>query len=279
MSGKTQHNNRRPERVQAVVLDWAGTAVDFGCIGPVAVFIEVFKKRGVEVTLSEARGPMGLMKKDHIQAMCDNEAVAGRWKKKHGSLPGPGDVEAMYRQAEALMIETLSKHAEPIPGCLRAIEAFREMGLKIGSCTGYTRPMMDVLAPASAKRGYKPDAVVTSTDVPAGRPHPYMCYLNAILLETYPLSAMVKIGDTLADVHEGRNAGMWTVGLTRTGNELGMTLPEVAAMEPRDLKRRLDEIEAAFRQVGVDYVVEGLGDCPEVLSDINHRLARGERPH
>jgi phosphonoacetaldehyde hydrolase len=45
--------------VRAVVLDWAGTAVDFGCMGPVAVFQEVFARRGVEVTVHEARAPMG----------------------------------------------------------------------------------------------------------------------------------------------------------------------------------------------------------------------------
>ena len=47
-------------RVKAVILDWSGTTVDAYVIAPAVVFVEVFKKQGVEISMPEVRGPMGL---------------------------------------------------------------------------------------------------------------------------------------------------------------------------------------------------------------------------
>jgi len=265
-------------RVQAVVLDWAGTAVDYGSIGPLAVFIEVFARYGVAVTPAEARAPMGLMKKDHIRAICGTEAVSQRWIRVHGRPPVEDDVTAMYREMEPLMTEMVARHADPIPGLVEAVAALREAGIKIGSTTGYTRPMMEALIPAAADRGYRPDSIVCSSDVPAGRPYPWMCYLNAIHLQVHPFAAMVKIGDTPADIHEGLNAGMWTVGVVKTGNELGLSEAEVAALAEEDLRQRLEGAEKRLRHAGAHFLAEDVGHCPGIIEQINIYLARGERP-
>jgi len=264
--------------VRAVILDWAGTAVDYGCIGPVAVFMEVFKRRGVQVTTAEARAPMGLMKKDHVRSMCQSESVAAKWQKIHGREPDENDVEAMYAEVEPLLVSIVARYADPIPGLAQALAAFRKDDIRIGSTTGYTTPMMDVLTPEARRRGYAPDSIVCPSDVPAGRPYPWMCYRNAINLQTYPMEAMVKIGDTVSDIHEGLNAGMWTVGVSKTGNELGMTEAEVTALSPLDLRRRLDAIDERLRKAGAHYVVEGIAHCPSIIAAINARLACGERP-
>jgi len=264
--------------VRAVVLDWAGTAVDYGCVGPVAVFIEVFKHRGVEVTTPEARGPMGLMKKDHVRRMCETESVATKWERVHGKRPDERDVESMYEEVEPLMVSSVGATAEPIPGLHKALEEFRKTGIRIGSCTGYTTPIMEVLVPEARRRGYAPDSIVCPSDVPAGRPYPWMCYQNAINLQVYPMEAMVKIGDTVSDVQEGRNAGMWTIGVTKTGNELGLTEAEVARLAPGELRQRLEAIEERLRKAGAHYVTESIEFCPDLIGVINGRLARGERP-
>ena len=264
--------------IRAIVLDWAGTAVDYGCVGPVAVFIEVFRRRGVEVTTAEARGPMGLMKKDHVRRMCEMDSVAAKWQEVHGRKPDESDVEAMYEDVEPLMVSSVAATAEPVPGLLAALKAFRKVGIKIGSCTGYTTPIMAVLVEEARKRGYTPDSVVCPSDVPAGRPYPWMCYQNAINLQVYPMEAIVKIGDTVNDIHEGLNAGMWTIGVTKTGNELGLTEAEVAPLAPNDLRRRLDVIEERLRKAGAHYVTESIEWCPAIVEAINARLARGDRP-
>ena len=264
--------------IRAVVLDWAGTAVDYGCIGPVAVFIEVFKRRGVQVTTAEARGPMGLMKKDHVRSMCQSESVASKWQQVHGRPPDENDVEAMYAEVEPLLVSSVARYADPIPGLSEALAAFRKNDIRIGSTTGYTAPMMDVLTPQARRRGYTPDSIVCPSHVPAGRPYPWMCYQNAINLQVYPMEAMVKIGDTISDIHEGLNAGMWTIAVSKTGNELGLTEAEVTALQPGDLKKRLDAIEKRFRKAGAHHVVESVEQCPPFIAAINVRLARGERP-
>lgn len=264
--------------IRGVVLDWAGTTVDYGSIGPAAVFIDVFQKFGVAVTLEEVRRFMGLEKKDHIRSLCAVPAVAERWRQVHDRPPHESDVDTLYDAVEPMMITAVTQHSELIPGLLETVDGLRRQGIKIGASTGYTAPMMAVLAPAAAACGYTPDAMVCSSDVPAGRPYPWMCYLNAVKLQVYPMEAMVKIGDTPADIAEGLNAGMWTVGLTRSGNELGLTPRAAAQLDSADLERRLAAAEHRYQAAGAHYTAEGIWDVLPVISAIEARLARGEKP-
>jgi phosphonoacetaldehyde hydrolase len=264
--------------VQGVVLDWAGTAVDYGSLGPVAVFVEVFKKHGVEVSVAEARAFMGMAKKDHIRGMLAVPAIAGRWRRAHGEAPDEEAVARLYADTEPMMVAAVARHAAPIPGLRQAVAAFRQRGVKVGASTGYTAPIMAVLAEAAAENGYAPDASVCSSDAPNGRPYPWMCYLNAIRLGVYPMAAMVKVGDTVADIHEGLNAGMWTIGVTQTGNELGLSEAEVAALTAEDLLGRLAHIEERLIEAGAHYVAAGIWSCPAIIDDIGRRLKNGETP-
>ena len=105
-----------------------------------------------------------------------------------------------------------------------------------------------------------------------------MCVQNAMHLRVYPFEACVKVDDTLPGIDEGLNAGMWTIGLARTGNELGLNAEEIARLEPGVLQARLERARTRLHQSGAHYVVDGIWDVPAVLDDINARLARGERP-
>ncbi len=264
--------------LKAVLLDWAGTTMDYGCLAPAVAFREVFKRRGVEITIDEARAPMGAHKKVHIRQITQNENVARRWEQAYGHRPGEADVEAMFEDFIPLQLRCLAQYADLIPGTLAAVAECRRRGLKIGSTTGYTGEMMALLAEEAKRRGYAPDSTVCATQVPAGRPHPYMCWQNAINLQTYPLEAFVKIGDTLPDIEEGLNAGMWTVGLAKTGNEMGLSETEVAALEPAVREARLARASKRLRQTGAHYVVDSVADIVPILDAINARLATGERP-
>lgn len=267
-----------PKTLQGVILDWAGTTVDYGCFAPVAVFLDVFKARGVEITLAEARAPMGLFKRDHLRAITQMPEVARRWTTVHGRPPAEHDVDALYADFGPRQLEVILRYSTLIPDVDRAVKALRERGLKIGTTTGYTRAMMAVLLPEARRQGYVPDVVVCPDDVPAGRPAPWMAFQNAQRLGIYPMSALVKIGDTSVDVDEGLNAGMWTIALAKTGNALGLHPAEAEALPPDVLRERLHAIGAAFTDGGAHYVVDGLADVPPVLDAINDRLAAGERP-
>ena len=264
--------------VKAVILDWAGTTMDYGCYAPAVVFIEVYKRRGVEISFEEAREPMGAHKKVHIRKISQIPAVAKRWQNVHGRPCTEDDVEAMFKDFIPLQLGCLADYADLIPGTLEALARFRKRGLKIGSTTGYTGEMMTLLLAQAKERGYVPDSTLCATDVPAGRPEPWMCLRNAENLGIYPMEAIVKIGDTLPDIEEGLNAGMWTVGLAKTGNEVGLNEEEIAALPPQDLERRLARARKRMAQAGAHYVVDGIGDCDPILDDVDARLARGEKP-
>lgn len=62
-------------RIEAVIFDWAGTTVDYGCFAPVQAFVEAFKSFGIEPTMEEVRKPMGMLKIDHIRTMMQMETV------------------------------------------------------------------------------------------------------------------------------------------------------------------------------------------------------------
>jgi phosphonoacetaldehyde hydrolase len=267
-----------PGPIRAVVFDWAGTTVDFGSFAPMAVFLRLFESRGVSITPEEARSGMGLMKKDHLRFILSQPRVAAAWNSAHNRPCSDADIEDLFADFTRLQIETLKLHAQPVPGLFETLDELKKRGIKCGSTTGYTRAMMDVLVPEAARLGYQPDCVVCPDDVPAGRPYPWMCYLNAIRLGVFPMQSMVKVGDTLPDVQEGINAGMWVVGVTLSGNLLGLSQAETQALsEPEKMVRRL-EIEDKLYQAGAHTVIDGIWDLPQALDEIEYRMSVGECP-
>ncbi len=264
--------------LQAIVFDWAGTMVDYGCFAPVAVFVEVFKRQGIDVAIAQARAPMGLEKRDHIRAIARQPQVSAQWQAVHQRQWDETDIDRMYQESVAVQTACVADYADLIPGALETLRFCREHGLKIGSSTGYNRQVMATLLPAAAERGYTPDSVVCPGDVPAGRPAPWMMYQNAMNLDVYPFAAVVKVGDTVPDIEEGLNAGAWTVAVSQTGNELGLTADEAAALDQSSLETRLTPIEAKLRQAGAHFVIRSVADLPPVLDEIENRLHAGEQP-
>ena len=261
-----------------MILDWAGTTVDWGSMAPTETFLRIFEEKGVPVTSEQVRRFMGKHKRDHIAALCTLDDVARRWQERHGHYPNDQDIEDLYAAFVPAQKAALLEHAELIPGLLDAVRAFRSRRIKVGSTTGYTREAMEVLVPEAARRGYRPDAVVCSSDVPAGRPTPWMCFKNVIELQVYPMEACVKVGDTPQDILEGLNAGMWTVGILMSGNEIGMTEEDIQMLEPRVLKAMRERARDRLYQAGAHFVVDTIADVPDVLDDISALLIAGDKP-
>jgi len=254
--------------LRAVILDWAGTVVDFGSRAPAGVFIEVFRRHGVDITMPQARGPMGAEKRTHIAAIAEMPEVAQAWQAAHGRGATGADIDAMYAEFIPLQIKRLPDYADLIPGTLEAVKEFRKGGLKIGTTTGYSRAMMDVLGPEAAKRGFVPDAIVCADEVRAGRPEPWMALRAAEALRAYPPSACVKVGDTVPDILEGLNAGMHTIAVAATGNELGLSLPEYEALTPAAREILLAPARDRLRAAGAHHVVDSVAKVPAILDEI-----------
>ncbi|MFD0617186.1 phosphonoacetaldehyde hydrolase [Paenibacillus sp. GCM10027629] len=263
-------------KIKGVIFDWAGTMVDYGCFAPLLVFVNVFKKWEIEITAEEARGPMGMLKRDHIKALLAMERIAGLWQERYGRMPEEADVDALYADFEPMLFADLARYTDPVPGALEVVANLRERGLKIGSTTGYTAEMMDIVAAEAKRKGYFPDTLVTPNDVFAGRPYPWMCYRNAELLGIYPMGAMVKVGDTISDVLEGVNAGMWSVGVIQGGSELGLSEAEVANMQAEELEARMQVVEERFKAAGAHYVIKHIGEFPALIDRINERITQAE---
>jgi phosphonoacetaldehyde hydrolase len=265
-------------KLRAVIFDWAGTLVDYGSRAPVAAVQLTFASAGVPVTMAEARAPMGLAKKEHIRAVLHGERVAEAWTKYHGAPPAETDVETLYAEFVPKQHTMLGRHSQLIPGVADAVTRLRQRGLKIGTTTGYNRAMLEFLLARAAEQNLVPDSWMCPDDAGAGRPLPWMCYLTAIRLNAFPLSAFVKIGDTPADVEEGRNAGMWTIGVTRTGNEVGLTEDEWEALSQAERTSLLEAAGDRLTGAGAHYTAESAAECDPVLDDIEKRLEAGEKP-
>jgi phosphonoacetaldehyde hydrolase len=247
------------------LLDWAGTTVDHGSLAPALAFVELFRQRGVEITTYEARGPMGQAKRDHIAAILAGPRVRQLWVAAHGRPPDDSDVQALNHAFLPIQRQILATHSAVIPGVANAVLDLKKRDIKIGSTTGYSRELMDIGVPIAAAGGYSPEVVVCAEDVRAGRPAPWMNFRAAELLGLYPLSAVLVADDTPVGIQAGRNVGAVTVAVLKTGNSLGLSEQELAALSPEELVKRLAAIRQEFLACGADAVVESVADLPALL--------------
>ncbi|HWE39610.1 MAG TPA: phosphonoacetaldehyde hydrolase [Isosphaeraceae bacterium] len=261
-------------RIRAVIFDWAGTTVDHGSLAPVSPFVEAFRRAGVAITTAEARGPMGVAKRDHIAAILALPRVAAAWQAGHGRAADEADVDRLFADFLPLQHEALTRHADVIPGVPEVVAECRRRGIKIGINTGYPRALMDVAAPLARAGGFDPDVIICNDDVPRGRPAPWMIFRALERLDAFPMSGVVVVDDTPVGVEAGLNAGARVVAVTRTGNALGLSLREVERLDPADLAARLAPIAADFRRRGAHAVVEAVADLIPVLD----RFEAGDRP-
>ncbi|MEQ8831932.1 MAG: phosphonoacetaldehyde hydrolase [Alphaproteobacteria bacterium] len=264
--------------VEAVIFDNAGTLVDFGSTAPVMAFVEIFRRRGVEATVAEARGPMGAAKRDHIAQMCAMPGLAARWAQAHGQPPGDTDIDAMYAEFLPLQVQCLTDYSTVIPGALDVIEILREEGRKIGTTTGYPREVLEVLSGKLAEQGLVPDNTVCASDVAHGRPRPDMCLKSALDLGVACVQACVNVDDSAPGIEAGLAAGMWTVGLACSGNEVGLSYDEWTSLTEDAQDDLREKAAAKLRHAGAHYVIDTVADIVEVIDDIDARLAAGDAP-
>ncbi len=270
---------QRCKYLQAVVFDWAGTTVDHGSRAPAIVFQEIFRSRGVDITEAQAREPMGMAKRDHIAAIAATPSVDEAWRAKFGQPCGDEDIDAMYADFLPLQKETLRHHCDVITGVSAAVDECRSRGLRIGSSTGYTRELMEIVTNEARRQGYAPDCVLCAEDTPRGRPAPYLLYEAAKQLDVYPLWTVVKVDDTPVGIEAGRNAGCWTVGVTRTGNGVGLSAEEIDALPDDEVRRRCNEAASRLVAAGAHDIIESVADIPDLINEIEERMSRGERPN
>ena len=238
------------KKIECIIMDWAGTAVDYGCFAPVAAFIEAFAEKGLVIDVVQTRKPMGLPKIQHIRELL--------------SMPDVNEqFTARYQRAWT------ENYTDPIPGVIPTLEKLRAAGIKIGSTTGYTREMMDVVLPAAQAKGYHVDYCATPNLLPAGRPAPYMIFENLTKLAVPSLDAVIKVGDTIADILEGVNAKVYSVGVILGSNEMALTEAETKSMPASELEARIADVKERMLAAGASYVIRTIEELPALIETIN----------
>ena len=269
----------RARRVAAVVFDFAGTIVDYGSCAPLAAFLDVFAAFACPVSPAVARAPMGSNKRDHIVEILRAPSVARDWAAAHGgAAASEADVDALYAAFTPLNIAAARSRAAPVPGAVELLAALRARGIRVGGNSGYNAEIMQAVVEGAAAHGLALDAVECA-GARNGRPKPWMSTRVLEALDTFPLGACVKVDDTLPGIVEGLHAGLWTVGVARSGNELGLSLAEADALQrdaPAEYAARMAAARARFEGAGAHFVIDSVADLLPVIDEIEARLARGE---
>jgi len=264
--------------IKAVIFDWAGTVVDHGSRAPMGAFVQAFARFGVHITIAQARGPMGMAKRDHIRLVGTTPEIAAQWRAQHGTGFDDAAIEAIFEAFEPLNIAAVRDHAALIPGAAESLAWCAARGIRIGSTTGYTRPIMEELAPLAAAQGFSPEVMVCAGDLAEGRPAPLQMWYAMARMGVWPADAVVKCDDTPPGMGEARHAGCWAVGFALTGNIAGLSETELAALPEAERAALRARAEAELHAAGADLVVDGIADLPSALLEIEARRAAGARP-
>lgn len=264
--------------IQAVIFDWAGTTYDFGSCAPIIAFQQLFESYQIPIASEEARLPMGSEKRQHIRQLLAMERIQAQWQKIYNQSSTEADITRLYHDFVPFQIEAIRSCAQSIPGLMRTYNFLHENQYRVGSNTGYSREMIDALLPIAKEEGFITDSVVCATEVQKGRPYPHMSLKNVMELGIENVNACVKVDDTTIGIEEGLNTGMWTVGVTISGNEVGLSLKDWQALDEALQQKMKEQAYQNLYNAGAHYVIDSISTLPGVLEDIKLRLARGERP-
>jgi len=276
-----QHlKTHEPTQLQAAVLDWSGTCADNFVIAPAAAFVESFKAFGINVSMKEARVPMGLRKDLHIKALMEIPEIRDQWTKKYQKKPDDEAVAKVFERFVPIQLECLPKYTGLIPGTAEAVKTLKDKyKLKIGNTTGFQRVMVDILLRDAAKQGYVPDCSVAGDETEFPRPYPYMVFRNMEKLGIKHTHAVVKVDDTVGGVLEGVNAGCWSVAVSHTSNYMNIsTMEEYKQMSKEEVAKRGKAAREILIKTGCHYVVDDITFLPAIVEDINKRMGQGEKP-
>jgi phosphonoacetaldehyde hydrolase len=166
----------------------------------------------------------------------------------------------------------LARHADLVPGVLETIRFLKDRGIAIGSTTGYTRALMDVLIPSARENGLEVDHVICIDDVPEGRPAPWMLLRSAERLNAFPIAGVVAVDDTCVGIEAAKHAGAVAVGVALSGNALGLGYEEFRQLSPGDLTARRDAAHATLQKSRPDFLIDSVADLPSIFPQIERLI-------
>jgi phosphonoacetaldehyde hydrolase len=266
-------------KIKGIILDWAGTIVDFGSLAPMGAFVELFAKHQIEISVAEARVPMGLPKIDHIVALGTMPAVAQQWLNIYGRSFQYKDAQNLLLEFEPMSAKSAMERSDFIPGFMAVYQSLKAQGLCFATTTGYTRKIMTPLIEKAYAQGFEPALVICCDDVLRSRPDPMgmnLC-LKAMQLENQA-HQVIKVDDTAPGLAEGLASGCWTVAVAASGNALGWTHAEWLHASETEKNQALIPAVSLLQAAGAHEVINSVADLPSAIARIEHRMAQGEKP-
>ncbi|MFR5601225.1 MAG: phosphonoacetaldehyde hydrolase [Lachnospiraceae bacterium] len=260
------------KEIKLAVFDWAGTTVDYGSSAPMEVFHRVFTKAGIQLSREQINGPMGKEKKEHIRELLSLPSATEQWKLRYGRDWNEKNVDWLYECFEETLAQVVAEYSTPIDGVVETIAVLRKKRILIGSTTGYNSEMMQRVIPVAKAAGYNPDCVVTPDVTGKGRPTPFMLYECMRQFQVYPPSAVVKVGDTVTDILEGKNGGAWSIGILMGSNVMGLTREEAERIGSEELEKRKSVAREKYLKAGADLVIDCFAQLPEAIEELNRRM-------
>lgn len=256
-------------KIEAVIFDWAGTTVDYGCFAPVQAFKDAFNNYGLVPTNNQIREPMGMLKIDHIRTMLQMPELNAAFRIKYNRDFNDQDVNNIYELFEKFLMAGIAKHTDVKPYVIDVVMKLRVLGIKIGSTTGYTNMMMEPVLKSAKEQGYQPDCWY-SPDATShlGRPYPYMIFKNMFELKVSSVKNVIKVGDTISDIKEGVNAGVITVGVVEGSSVIGLSEAEFNALTSQEREDKVKSVKESYLAAGADYVINNLSELLDLIEKI-----------
>ena len=282
--GPSGHDDATPDtpddvpRLTGLLVDWSGTIVDFGARAQATALVGAFEESSIRIGEDVTRPAMGAASWEHIRAILAMPAVTARWREVYGRDWSTTDIDMIHERFLPLQAEAAERFAVPVPGAVEALNDARALGLKVGSTSAFPRRVMERVMEIAGEQGLAVDACACVGDTPMGRPMPFMLYKMLLDLELGAVWKCVVVDDTPLGIQAARNAGTWAVGVTISGNAVGMST-EQWTETPKDERDRLRRhASELLKASGAHFVVDSIAGLGAVLTRLNSRLVLGERP-
>lgn len=256
--------------IEAIVLDWAGTTVDYGSRAPIIAFKNAFAHFGIDLSEETIRQDVGLDKLTHVRQILQIPEIANSWETRQPTIPLTKATAEIYAQFQIEINKVLVETAQLKPGMTDLIKFANTHHIRLATTTGYTQVMLNQILPLAAQQGYTPTYNITSEQTNhVGRPKPDMVALAMQKMHISDPSHVIKVGDTVNDILEGKNAGTISIGVVDGGNLIG--LPKQAFdqlnIEQRDHYRA--KAAAILKEAGADEIINNIADLIPLIESID----------
>ena len=279
-------NNIYNGKVQTIILDNSGTCVDPFVIAPAIVFKEVFHKFHIDITMNEARVPMGIRKDLHIAQILEMPRVQEEFKKVYNRQSTQEDILNIYNAFIPMQLEVLPEYCNLLPKVTSTMDLLRKNDIQFGTTTGFNREMVDCIIKNTKDKGLDFNTTTACDDFSddekklGSRPKPFLLWKNLFKLDTYPIQSVVKVDDTITGIHEGLNAGCWTVGISAYSNYMNVdSLEQWKNMSVKEKNEKKNNSRSKLQnESNAHYVIDEFEELIPVIEDINIRIKQGEKP-